>query len=157
MQTISLFRCSGNADTTFGVLIDDATGTPICNLIENAWKNNTPYQSCVPTGSYICRKIASSKVKDYNNGLSYRLDMEGMNKLYSANRSEIDFHLGNTHVDTEGCLLPVTSFARMWVRSLHDWAQGGAYSADAFIKLTNHLDGAEEFQLIIRSRVQNHA
>lgn len=157
MKTISLFRFSENADTTFGVLVDAATNVPICNLIENAWKNNTPYQSCVPAGSYICRRISSTKVKDYNGGMSYRLDMEWANKLYSANRSAIDIHLINTHVDTEGCLGPVLSFARIWVKSQHSFVQGGANSAEAFVKLMDHLDGADEFELIIHSRVHNYA
>lgn len=157
MKTISLFRFSENMDTTFGVLVDAETGIPICNLIENAWKHNTLYQSCVPAGPYMCRRISSSKVKDYNDGMSYRLDMEWTNKLYSANRSLIDIHQGNTHVDTEGCLLPVLSFTRMWVRSQHAFVQGGSNSADAFVKLMDHLDGADEFQLIIHSRVHNYA
>ncbi len=157
MKTISLFRFSENADTTFGVLVDAETGVPICNLIENAWKNNVPYQSCVPAGFYTCRKIASTKVQDYNEGMSYRLDMEQMNKLYSDNRSVIDFHLGNTHVDTEGCLLPVTAFAPMWEHSQQVFVPGGSYSKDAFIKLTDYLAGAEEFRLLIQSRVHNYA
>ncbi len=157
MKTISLFRFSENADTTFGVLVDAETGVPICNLIENAWKQNMLYQSCVPAGDYICRRISSSKVKDHNGGMSYRLDMGEANKFYSANRSAIDFHLGNTHVNTEGCLIPVTSFTRIWVKDQRKFVQGGAHSAAAFVKLMDHLDGDEEFQLRIISRVRYYA
>jgi hypothetical protein len=149
MKKLILQRVSENADTTFGVFIDGSTGFPICLSIENKWRDNKPNVSCVPTGKYACRKVTSSKVKHFNNGMSYRLDMEEMNKVYREPRNYIDIHLGNAHHDTLGCILPVRWFGSVVVGDLQD-VEGGLDSSGAFVNLMSHLDGEEEFQLEIK-------
>ncbi len=157
MKTISLIRLSENTNTTFGMLIDVENNIPICGLIENAWADNQINVSCVPPGDYICRRVTSSKIRRGKRLDTFRLDMEEMNKLYRAQRTVIDFHPGTTHYNTLGCLLPVSRFASVWVDSRCTYVQGGLDSKDAFYTFMECLEGYDEFQLQVRTRIHNYA
>jgi hypothetical protein len=58
MYTIK--RISHLPDATLGVFMD-AKGVPICLTAELPWKNNEPYISCIPEGTYQAIKVISPK------------------------------------------------------------------------------------------------
>lgn len=59
---------------------------------EPPWKDNEPYHSCIPEGNYGLKR-----------------DRHGEYKFFSVtnvpDRDGIEFHIGNTLLDTEGCVL----------------------------------------------------
>lgn len=63
-----------------------------CKTIELAWKDNKPFDSCIPEGDYIVRQRHSD---DY--GQHWHLQEVG-------GRSLILIHHGNFHRDTDGCI-----------------------------------------------------
>ena len=81
-------------DTPFGVfgrLITDAG-----NLwsLENPWEDNKPFVSCIPPGKYAIKPD------------TFRDQYENVAVLDVPGRSAIEFHRGNTALDTSGCILP---------------------------------------------------
>lgn len=138
MKNLILQRIADNGDTTFGVFILD--NKPICLSIENSWEFNKPNVSCVPAGLYTCDKLVTSKAR----GETFRLGMTEMNKLTGIERTNCDIHAGNTHKNTEGCLLPVTYFADI------NGVYGGAWSVTAFKRLMNIFTEDDTIELEIR-------
>lgn len=64
-----------------------------CKTLELPWLNNEPQISCIPKGTYTCRRLNSVKF-----GETFQIrDVPG--------RSGILFHAGNTAKDTRGCIL----------------------------------------------------
>ena len=95
--TLTLLRVGQSSRGTFGVLRDGAV--PFAITMELPWTDNTPHESCIPTGLYICRRIRSPKFGD---------TFEVMNV---PNRTHILFHAGNTLDDTEGCIMVAEEFS----------------------------------------------
>lgn len=138
MKRLILQRIADDGNTTFGVFTYN--NSPICLSIENTWKQNRPYVSCVPPGLYTCNRLNTSKAR----GPTFRLDMSLMNSLTGIKRTACDMHPGNTYTDTEGCLLPV-----MYFTMIHGM-YGGAQSVKAFNLLMGVLGGEESIELEIR-------
>lgn len=94
MKKLRLKRISENPYITFGVLLDDSTGLPICLTLENPYLQNEKNISSIPEGNYFCKPYSSEKYKD----------------VYVVcnvpNREGILFHIGNTENHTKGCILP---------------------------------------------------
>ena len=89
---IVLDRLYYGDDCTLGVLSID--NELLCFTLENPWKDNQPYISCIPEGDYQCRPHNGSKYKE-----TWEVqDVDG--------RSAILIHIGNTEEDTKGCILP---------------------------------------------------
>lgn len=139
MKRLILQRLSDDGDTTFGVFIYN--NLPVCLSIENTWKFNQPFVSCVPAGLYVCNKLETTKAR----GLTFRLDMSEMNRLTGIKRTNCDIHPGNTHKNTEGCLLSVTYFTNIY------GIEGGAWSVTAFKKLMKVFEGEGVIELEIRA------
>tara|TARA_R100000049_G_C1937492_1_gene81412 strand:- start:641 stop:1156 length:516 start_codon:yes stop_codon:yes gene_type:complete len=76
---------------THGVLIDD--GVPFALTLEPPWRDNQPFESCIPTGVYVCKFFISPRF-----GPVY--EITGV-----PDRSQILFHKGNFTKDTSGCVL----------------------------------------------------
>ena len=76
---------------THGVLIDD--GVPFALTLEPPWRNNRPFESCIPTGVYVCKFLVSPRF-----GPVY--EISGV-----PDRSHILFHKGNFTKNTSGCVL----------------------------------------------------
>lgn len=91
MKQLKLVRASEYKDATFGVLCID--GRPMFVTLENAWKNNQRQISCIPNGEY---KIKLHSSRRY--GRVYQV-------CDVPDRSHILIHAGNTHKDTQGCIL----------------------------------------------------
>jgi hypothetical protein len=94
MLELSVLRVStDNNFGTFGVLKWEHKPAPFALSLEDPWKNNATNISCIPDGRYIAKIFDSP-----THGLTYRLeDVPG--------RTYILFHKGNTHINTQGCIL----------------------------------------------------
>lgn len=91
MKHFRLIRVAYIADGTFGVLLDE--GVPFCLTLEREWNDNKRGESCIPAGTYICRRVQSPKFGD-----TFEVcDVPG--------RSHILFHIGNIEDDSHGCIL----------------------------------------------------
>ncbi len=88
---MKIIRISGSNYGTFGVLLFD--DIPFCVTLENPWKNNQTFVSCIPIGMYDCKKSISRR---------FGSTVEICNV---PDRSHVLFHWGNTEPDTQGCIL----------------------------------------------------
>ena len=91
MRTFTLKRVAHIDDGTFGVLFDEEI--PFCLTLEREWKDNQTNISCIPTGTYICRRTDSPKFGD---------TFEICDVL---DRTHILFHKGNIEDDSHGCVV----------------------------------------------------
>jgi len=93
VPVVTLSRGHSSDKVTLGMLqIAGEDHEPIYTL-ENPWKDNKPYVSCIPADSYACRPYSGTKYKNV-----YIVD--GV-----PQRSGILFHHGNFEEDTSGCIL----------------------------------------------------
>lgn len=84
---------------TFGWLVLP-TGTPWeCMILEEIWKNNQPFISCIPTGTYRLKRA------------THRIGTPDPDDDYPCwqlvdvpDRSAINMHILNTIKGTEGCI-----------------------------------------------------
>lgn len=98
IRTLYLERLKpAHHSATFGVLKDDSQ-MPFAVTLELPWRFNKKNKSCIPPGTYICRKYNSPKygrtfiVKD------------------TTGRKYILFHPGNWKKNTKGCILVGESY-----------------------------------------------
>lgn len=140
---LELNRVGENDLTTYGVLSKVTWGgriLPICNIIENNWDNNKANVSCIPAGVYTLSRAKTSR--------TVLSDRETFEFAGVRHRTQIKFHIGNTHFDTEGCLLPVSSFGWLDVKGVS--VLGGLSSRAAFTAFMEILKGLDEATLIIK-------
>lgn len=79
-------------DGAAGVLI--CGNQPVCLTLEEDWRDNQKGISCIPEGSYLCRRRTTAA-----HGETFEVtEVPG--------RTGILIHSGNTEMDTEGCILP---------------------------------------------------
>lgn len=93
---LRLKRVSTSPKGTFGVLM--GTFVPLCVTLELPWNNNAEDTSCIPIGTYLCKRIKSPKFGE-------TFEITGVDR-----RTYILFHHGNTIKDTNGCILLGRSF-----------------------------------------------
>ena len=142
MKILELARVGGNHDTSFGVLSLLTFGDkilPICNIIENSWQDNKADVSCIPKGVYPLKRGTTRKTTI--NGETFQV-------MGVARRTDIKFHIGNTHYDTQGCPLTISTFGRLNVRG--NSVLGGFSSRIAFIAFMLAMDGVDEATLIVK-------
>lgn len=84
--------------------------------LENPWRNNQPFVSCIPAGWYYVRLGTFKGQYD---------DLEVLPP--PPGRSGIEIHAGNTEEETEGCILVASE--QIWT------AKGPALKADSRITL----------------------
>lgn len=91
---LNLTRISTDPNVgTFGVLKWADESAPFGLSLEDPWKDNQRNISCIPEGDYWCDKYASP-----THGHTFIV-------REVPNRSYILFHRGNTHINTQGCIL----------------------------------------------------
>lgn len=90
-KKVDLIRIVSNDKGTIGILV--INNELFCNTLELPWKNNERQISCIPAGTYTCKRWYSPSF-----GWTYLV-------LDVPNRSYIEFHTGNTIKDTKGCIL----------------------------------------------------
>mgnify|MGYP001610832386 CR=1 FL=1 len=89
---ITIKRISYLIEGTFGVLLED--NVPFSLTAELPWLANLPKKSCIPCGTYICKRAHSPKFGD-----TFEITKV-------PNRSNILFHKGNVpKKDSKGCIL----------------------------------------------------
>jgi len=130
MREILLLRISYTDYATWGVLLEK--DTPFAVTLEPPWEDNLPNVSCIPTGTYKCKKIKAERHGD----TFHVLDV--------PNRHGIIFHVGNLPKETSGCILIGTSFGKLWGKPAI------LASSIAMKKFINRMD--KEFMLKIENK-----
>ena len=128
MLKLKLIRKAHNSLGTKGILEVPGLDNHLFT-IENPWLDNKKTDSCIPTGTYICKPVNSPR---------FGKTIEVTNV---PNRSHILFHAGNSPDDTDGCILLglySTKWDRMWISN----------SKAAVIDFLNAV-GREPFELEI--------
>lgn len=75
-----------------------------CYTLENTWADNKPGVSCIPPGKH---KLRVREEGGFYSQYTERFDWhKGMVEVEVKGRTFILFHIGNTHEDTKGCILP---------------------------------------------------
>ena len=129
MKTLRLIRVTEHAGATFGVLcIDEA---PEFLTVEDAWRSNETKVSCIPVGRY---KIMRHKSPRFGN--VYKV-------LDVPEREHILIHAGNTHRDTEGCILLGMQYGKIGSDSAI------LASRSAFLQFMKLMENTPEAQLLI--------
>ena len=129
MKTLRLIRVTEHAGATFGVLcIDEA---PEFLTVEDAWRSNETKVSCIPVGRY---KIIRHKSPRFGN--VYKV-------LDVPEREHILIHAGNTHRDTEGCILLGMQYGKIGSDSAI------LASRSAFLQFIKIMEDTPEAQLLI--------
>ena len=129
MKTLRLIRVTEHASATFGVLcIDEA---PEFLTVEDAWRSNETKVSCIPVGRY---KIIRHKSPRFGN--VYKV-------LDVPEREHILIHAGNTHRDTEGCILLGMQYGKIGSDSAI------VASRSAFLQFMKLMENTPEAQLLI--------
>jgi hypothetical protein len=97
---VMIKREKGNGKETLGTLIArNGQSVFACKTLELPWLNNAKNISCVPVGTYLCKRIFSLKY-----GYVYALqNVKG--------RSGIYIHIGNYFSDIAGCIILGNAFA----------------------------------------------
>jgi Family of unknown function (DUF5675) len=96
---IVLQRLTTSSEGTFGTLL--VNGRPYYVTLELPWKNNQKDVSCIPPGEYKATRMFSEKFKKV---LFVLHNIPG--------RDLVEFHIGNTISNTEGCVLLGSEFSK---------------------------------------------
>ena len=138
MKSLFLVRSSETPFGTFGSLLTDK-GHPLILTLENPWRNNEPYVSCIPVGSYAFNRHLSPKFGE-------TFIVEGV-----EDRTHILFHRGNQHTDTHGCVLTGEEYFYFDQPSKPGVSNPGlGQSGVAFKKFMNFMDGVDNATIHIR-------
>jgi hypothetical protein len=123
MKLFILKRIAETTDGTFGVLLD--YDTPFALTLERRWLNNEKSVSCIPAGTYKCRRVKSPKFGN-------TFEVTGV-----KDRSAILFHKGNLQYDSHGCILVGEMFG---VLSGHNGIQASDAGFCEFLSRTKKED-----------------
>lgn len=126
-----LKRVAANDDGTFGVLVDSGL-IPFALTCEDKWLFNQKNISCIPQGHYNCARVNSPRF-----GNTFEVtEVPG--------RTHILFHRGNTHEDTQGCILVGEEFGYLGDRVAILSSKKG------FDEFLRRLEGIDEFSLVVQ-------
>ena len=126
---LTIKRVATGSQGTFGCLIHD--GIPFALTLEREWLDNQVGISCVPRGTYTCKRVNSPRFKN-----TFEVtDVEG--------RSHILFHKGNLDDDSHGCILVGEQYGDLGANS------GILKSTEGFNSFMVLLDNVDEFELDI--------
>lgn len=89
---------------TYGKLRVEASNGAIfeCVTLENPWRNNKPFVSCILAGKYPLER---------HSGTKYHATFKIVDEALGGLRDTILFHWGNWEWDTEGCILTGKAFS----------------------------------------------
>lgn len=130
MKCITVKRISQTQHGTFGVILDGLV--PFALTLEDEWKDNKVGVSCIPVGTYHCKK------KRFNRGGYDTFEITDV-----PDRTHILFHRGNTEDDTEGCILVAEEFGELNKKTAIQSSRKG------FKEFMERLHGVDEFLLHI--------
>lgn len=126
---LTLKRVSYTKTETFGVLLWKVV--PFVVTLEDAWRENQPFVSCIPRGNFVCERIISPKFG------------ETFTVLGVPGRDLVRFHWGCTHLDTEGCILTGKEYGPV------NGLDGILESKAAFALFMSKLKGINRFNLLV--------
>jgi hypothetical protein len=129
MKLATLIRLEFSEMETIGTLLLD--GRLVCWTLEDG-----PKYFRIPEGTYLCKRRLSPRF-----GETFEIIVAG--------HTYVEFHWGNTHIDTEGCVLCGTKVG--WFDSDAPPVRAILDSKKAFLKLMSLLSGVDEFRLNIVS------
>lgn len=134
MMKFILKRISKSQYGTFGVMLRKQGDqfVPFVATLEDPWRNNAPFISCIPKGTYVCQRVRSPKFGDT------------FEVMKVSAREHILFHWGNDIDDTEGCILVGEEFGADELDLPVLWA-----SKRGFGEFLRRLEGIDEFELEI--------
>lgn len=107
---ITLKRNVVTSEATLGALFVD--GVFFCYTLEDLPRENkVAGQTCIPSGTYqiLKRKVLSDKTKKYRTKFAWfdwHLELQNVPDF-----KYVYIHIGNTHKDTDGCLLVGSSIS----------------------------------------------
>lgn len=127
-----LKRLTSTEFGTFGVLLNGSI--PFAVTLERPWINNIRNESCIPIGSYNCKKYHSN-----THGDTYEI-LDVMNR---GNGKKIIFHKGNLDDDSRACILIGEEFGIL------NGEPAILRSGNGFNEFINKLNGVNWFKLII--------
>jgi len=126
---VKLIRVSDTGKATFGVLL--SAGVPFAVTLERTWADNRKGESCIPKGTYTCKRVNSPKFGD-------TFEVTDV-----AGRSHILFHSGNIAADTHGCIIVAEAFNRV------SGEDGITASREGFAEFKERTRSVNAFQLEI--------
>ena len=129
MQVFLIRRVAITEYGTFGVIITG--GVPFALTLEREWLNNMRNVSCIPKGTYYCKRVDSAKFGD-------TFEIQDV-----PNRSHILFHKGNLEDDSHGCVLIGEQFENL------EGVPGILASRKGFDEFMEKLEGETAFELHI--------
>jgi len=135
-KVVNIIRIEDGADGVFGVVLYE--GKYVCVSLEPHWRDNEPNVSCIPEGSYLCRR----RENWFGSGKwGYTYEVEGV-----PERDGILFHPANWVVYRgrrllEGCIAPGTSIMNV------GGVRGVGASTPAFKKLRSLIGDDLTFNL----------
>jgi hypothetical protein len=129
MKQVRLVRVSEHNGATLGVLCVE--GAPELVTLEDVWRDNETMVSCIPVGRY---KLVRHKSQRF--GITYKV-------MDVPNREHILFHAGNTHRDTNGCILLGLQYGKF------DSHSAVLASKSAFLRFMQLMQDVPEAQLTI--------
>lgn len=128
-SAFDVIRVGQSARGTFGVLRHGQV--PFALTMERPWVDNAVRFSCIPAGTYVCRRVQSPKFGE-------TFEITGV-----PGRTHILFHKGNRLDETEGCILVGEEFGGTAAQPLL------ASSARGYGELMARLTAVDEFSLTI--------
>ncbi len=126
---VKIRRIAYTDDGTFGVIFKE--DVPFALTVEKEWKDNAPYISCIPNGTYVCKRVNSPKF-----GNTFEVTQV-------AGRTHILFHKGNTEDDLHGCIAVGEEFGTL------NGKTAVLRSGKGFAEFMQNLTGKVEFELEI--------
>ena len=129
MKTFIIRRVATGVHGTFGaVLYNDI---PYALTLERQWLDNRKGKSCIPAGTYKCKRVVSPKF-----GNTFEV-------TNVPGRTHILFHKGNIDDDSHGCILIGEQF------DILDHKPAITSSSKGFQEFMHLLIGEQGFRLII--------
>ncbi|WP_019615094.1 DUF5675 family protein [Psychromonas ossibalaenae] len=118
-----------------------ADSSKVCRMVEREWRNNEPFKSCVPEGSYLIVPHNSPKYGDCYALVAATL---GVTIDGPSLRTACLIHPANKPSELLGCLSPGLDFGFLD----DEWCV--THSGDAFDVLMNELGGLPAQLTIIK-------
>jgi len=101
MKKLKMLRIASRLDGVTSVFLDNILDQwlPFALTLERPWLNNAKGISCIPAGTYICKRVDSPKFGN-------TFEVTGV-----PNRDAILLHKGNIDDDSHGCILVGEQFS----------------------------------------------
>lgn len=136
-----IIRVEVGMEGTFGVVTLD--GRAFCVDMEPPDRGNAQNVSCIPAGTYTCKRVKSPLIERITGG-KWKETFMIMNVL---GRTSVLFHSGTFVENTRGCVLLASSFAKLQGRRAIINNPNTGKTFDDFMTIMRNVD---EFELTVR-------